>query len=190
MSDFFDLVRRQRACRSFSDDAVDDAVVERLLAAATFAPSAENSQPWIFVVVRDAGRRAALGALMAKAWRSARAYSRARLDDRLFAEVDAGLGSGAIAAAPVLIVVGVDLDLVHPNSVGSSAFPAVQNLLLAATQLGLGSALTTIATTHGAELRTVLEQPPMFEPVAVIPIGHPTRPLGPARRTPPRVVHR
>ena len=188
MSEFFDLIRRQRACRSFSDDAVDDETVERLLEAATFAPSAENSQPWIFVVVRDGELRGALGELMAKAWRAARAYTQARLDDRLFAEVDAGLGSGTIAAAPVLVVVGVDLDLVHPNAVGSSAFPAVQNLLLAATALGLGSALTTIATTHAAELRALVDQPPNFEPVAVIPIGHPATPLGPSRRRAPTVV--
>ncbi len=190
MSDFFDLVRRQRACRSFSDEPVDDATIDRLLEAATFAPSAENSQPWIFVVVCDVELRAALGALMAKAWRSARAYSQSRLDDRLFAEVDAGLGSGTIAAAPVLIVVGVDADLVHPNAIGSSAFPAVQNLLLAATALGLGSALTTIATTHAAELRALVDRPSTFEPVAVIPIGHPATPLAPARRNPPRVMRR
>jgi len=57
-TDFFAVVNRQRACRDFSERAVDDALVERVLEAATFAPSAENRQPWVFVVVRDAGMRA------------------------------------------------------------------------------------------------------------------------------------
>jgi nitroreductase len=187
VSDFFDLVRRQRAHRAFADAPVDDAVIEQLLTAATYAPSAENAQPWEFVVVRDSTLRAQLGDVMAKAWRAARAYSESRLDPSVFAAVDAGLGGGGIAGAPVLIVVGVDADRVHPNAIGSSAFPAVQNLLLAATALGLGSALTTIATAHAAELRALLDQPDSFEPVAVIPIGHPAAPLGPARRDPPRV---
>ena len=51
---FFAVVHRQRACRAFTDEPVDDDLVARVLDAATFAPSAENRQPWEFVVVRDA----------------------------------------------------------------------------------------------------------------------------------------
>ncbi len=56
MSDpsLFDVVRNQRAYRAFRADPIDDELVERILQAATFAPSAENTQPWVFVVVRDA----------------------------------------------------------------------------------------------------------------------------------------
>ncbi len=182
MNDFFDLARRQRAHRAFTDETVDDATIERLLTAATYAPSAENRQPWVFVVVRDAELRGRLGDLMEKAWNAARSYSRSRLDDALFAAVDAGLGGGGIAGAPVMIVVGADLDRVHPNAVGSSLFPAVQNLLLAATALGLGSALTTIATGHAAELRAIVDLPESVLPVAVVPLGRPVRALGPSRR--------
>ncbi len=66
----------------------------------------------------------------------------------------------------------------------SSIFPAVQNLLLAATALGLGSALTTITTGYRAELQRLLDLPEHVRPVAVIPLGHPARPLGPPRREP------
>jgi nitroreductase len=183
-ADFLGLLRRQRAHRAFTDRPIDDATIEWLLSAATYAPSAENCQPWEFVVVRDAGLRACLGDLMAKAWNAARAYSRARLDEKLFVDVDGGLGGGGIAGAPVLIVVGADTNRVHPSSIGSSMFPAVQNLLLGATALGLGSALTTIAITHTVELRALLDLPEHIAPVAVIPIGHPARELGPARRDP------
>ena len=53
MSDFFDVVLRQRACRDFSDEPVTDGDIEQILEAATHAPSAENTQPWVFIVVRD-----------------------------------------------------------------------------------------------------------------------------------------
>ena len=61
MTSFFDVVTSQRACRSFSDRAVTDDEIAQVLTAATHAPSAENKQPWEFVVVRDAARRAAIG---------------------------------------------------------------------------------------------------------------------------------
>jgi nitroreductase len=187
---FAALARRQRAHRAFRDEPVDDATIDALLTTATFAPSAENSQPWVFVVVRDAHRRARLGDLMARVWQASRDYSRERLEPHLFADVDAGLGGGGIAAAPVLVVVCADLARMHPSTLGSSVFPAVQNLLLAATAAGLGSALTTIATAHTTALRDLLDLPPDHEPVAVVPIGHPARPLGPARRQPPTVLRR
>ena len=190
MNDFEALVRRQRAHRAFAPDDVDEETIDAIVSAATFAPSAEKSQPWVFVVVRDRTMRERIGDVMAATWLQAREYSRARLAESLFAEVDAGLGSGSIAAAPVLIVVAVDRELVHPGAIGSSAFPAVQNLLLAATARGLGSALTTIATTHAEDLQSLLDLDPQHEPIAVIPIGHPARPLGPGRRQPPRVVRR
>jgi nitroreductase len=67
-------------------------------------------------------------------------------------------------------------------TVASSIFPAVQNLLLAATALGLGSALTTIATTYRAELQELLTLPDHVLPVVVVPIGHPAKALGKPRR--------
>ncbi len=52
MPDFFDVVHSQRACRDFATDEVDDDTLAKVLDAATFAPSAENKQPWVFVVVK------------------------------------------------------------------------------------------------------------------------------------------
>jgi nitroreductase len=182
MTDFFDVVASQRAHRSFSDADVSDELIGRVLAAAVHAPSAENRQPWEFVVVRDAASRALLGELMERAWdRGGRRFAESRLDPRLLAEVDAGI-HGGVSGAPALIVVCVDLDRGMEQTVGSSIFPAVQNLLLAAGALGLGTALTTIATSFDAELRELLRLPPQVRAVAIIPIGWPARPLGPAKR--------
>jgi nitroreductase len=181
---FFDLVRSQRACRTFAPDPVPDELVEQVLEAATFAPSAENRQPWVFVVVRDEASRKEIGDLTQRAWdEGARAFSEKRLTPGLLADVDRG-ATGGVSAAPVLIVVGADLERCLEVTVGSSIFPALQNLLLAAAALGLGSALTTLTTTHGDELSRLVGFPAHVRPVSVVPLGYPARPLGPPRREP------
>ena len=182
--DLFAVVARQRACRAFSDAPVDDDVIARLLTAATFAPSAENKQPWEFVVVRDAATRSALGDLTRRAWEShGRAFSQDRLPPAMLADVDRG-ATGGVAAAPVNVAVCADAHRGLEVTIASSIFPAVQNLLLAATALGLGSALTTITTGFAAEMRAVLALPEHVHPVALVPLGWPARPLGPPKRMP------
>jgi nitroreductase len=177
-------VHRQRACRAFTADDVDDALVARVLDAATYAPSAENRQPWEFVVVRDPAVRARIGDVTRDAWRAGgRAHSEGRLADALLADVDRG-AEGGVSAAPVLVVVCGDETRGHPAAMAASIFPAVQNLLLAATALGLGSALTTLPTTAGTALADVLALPAHVRPLAVVPLGHPARALGPPRREP------
>ncbi|MDQ1380975.1 MAG: hypothetical protein QOJ71_1694 [Actinomycetota bacterium] len=185
MSDsFFDVVARQRACRSFSEEPVDDETIARILTAATFAPSAENKQPWEFVVVRDADTRAAIGDLSRRAWEArGRAFSETRLTPAMLADVDRG-ATGGVADAPVNIVVCADVHRGLEATIPSSIFPATQNLLLAATALGLGSALTTITTGFRAEMQTMLGLPEHVWPIALVPLGHPARPLGPPRRAP------
>jgi len=183
-SSFFDVVARQRACRAFSDVPVSDDTIARILTAATFAPSAENKQPWEFVVVRDAGLRSRIGELSRRAWEErGRAFSEPRLSPQLLADVDRG-ATGGVAAAPVNVVVCADTERGLEATVASSIFPCVQNLLLAATAVGLGSALTTISTGFRAELQALLGLPPHIWPIAVVPLGHPARPLGPPKREP------
>jgi nitroreductase len=182
--ELFAVVSRQRACRAFADTPVPDAEIARVLDAATHAPSAENRQPWEFVVVRDAAARAAIGDLTRRAREAhRRAFSEARISPKLLADVDRG-AIGGIAAAPVHIVVCADIERGLEVTVASSIFPAVQNLLLAATAIGLGSALTTITTSFRSELAALLGLPPHVVPVAVVPLGRPAKPLGPPRREP------
>lgn len=182
--DLFAVAGRQRACRTFSDAPVTDAEIAQLLEAATHAPSAENRQPWEFVVVRDPAARAAIGDLTRRAWEAhGRAFSETRLPPQLLADVDRG-ATGGIAAAPVHIVVCADVERGLEATVASSIFPAVQNLLLGATALGLGSALTTITTSFRVELATLLALPSHVVPVAVVPLGRPAKPVGRPRREP------
>ena len=192
MTDFFEVALRQRACRDFTDEPVPDDDIEKVLEAATHAPSAENSQPWVFLVVRDDETRAQLGELTQRIWNAgARDQSMARLDAKLASDVDAGIERG-LGGAPVVVVVAADTTSgVHPKAVASSIFPAVQNLLLAANALGYGSALTTLTAAAGDDLRAIVALPEHIVPMAVIPLGRPTRPLGhPRRRAAAEVTHR
>jgi nitroreductase len=191
MPEFLDVVGRQRACRTFRDEPVGDEVLSRVLWASTRAPSAENRQPWVFVVVREPETREALGVLTRRAWEAGgRAHSVGRLSERLLADVDQG-ALGGLAAAPVTVVVCADTAATHPAAIPASVFPAVQNLLLAATAEGLGSVLTTLALRHADEVSSLLGLPDAVTPMAVIPLGWPSRPLGEARRRPlEEVVHR
>ncbi|MCU1426634.1 MAG: nitroreductase [Actinomycetia bacterium] len=179
----FSVIGRQRACRAYSDEPVPDDVIAQVLRAATFAPSAENHQPWEFIVVRDSARRSEIARLMQRAWEDyGRAFSEPRSTPKLLTDVHRGM-TGGFATAPVWIVVAADLDRTLDVTVQSSIYPAVQNLLLAATALGLGSALTTIATL-AEELATLLALPNNVQPVAVVPLGYPARPLAPPKREP------
>ncbi len=181
---FFDVVFGQRACREFTDQPVDEAVVELCLRAATHAPSAENRQPWVFVVVQEPELREGIGSLMRRVWREgARQYSQDRLSPTLLRQVDSG-AEGGVPAAPVVIVVCGDERIGLESTLPSSVFLATQNLLLAATALGLGSAMTTLATLLADELASLLDLPSAVVPMAVVPIGWPRRPLGLPRRLP------
>lgn len=184
MVPFFDVVLGQRACRQFDDRPVGDDLIELCLRAATHAPSAENLQPWVFVVVRDDGLRGDIAELTRRAWRQGgRQHSEGRLPDSLLAEVDRG-AEGGIGTAPVIVVVCGDTAIGLESTLPASVFPATQNLLLAASALGLGSAMTTLATLYSDELRGLLDLRDSVRPMAVIPIGWPSRPAGPPRRLP------
>ena len=184
MPDFFEVVHTQRAARSFLPDDVDDETVARILTAATHAPSAENSQPYVFVVVRDPAVRATIGELTARAWQGgARAFEESRLSPAMLRDVDRG-AMGGVAAAPVLVVVCGDTRRTDRGTLGSSVFPAIQNLLLAAHALGLGTTLTTLPVIAGDGLSKALGLPDEVVPLAVVPLGHLPAPLGPPRRRP------
>ncbi len=187
-----ELLRNQRGCRSFTSDSVDDADLDAILEAATHAPSAENRQPWIFVVVRDASARAAIAELTERVWSGgARDHSLRTLDEGLFRAVDTFFGEG-YGGAPVLVVVAGDgRGGASAALLASSIYPATQNLLLAAAAFGYGSSMTTLAAQVPDELARIVGLPDGVRPFAVVPIGRPTAPLGPPRRRPVReVAHR
>ena len=182
---FFDVVFTQRACRDYAPTPVDDGTIELILRAATHAPSAENKQPWEFVVVRDVAIQQRIHDLTEAAWLGGgRDRSETRLEPHLFKDVDYGFAGGGFRTAPVLVVVCGDLERGMRSTMSSSIFPCVQNLLLSAAALGLGSALTTLVATCRDEVSALLALPEHVVPIAAVPIGTPALALGPPQRRP------
>ncbi len=175
----------QRACRAYTGEPVPDGDLVTILEAATHAPSAENRQPWVFVVVRDPDVRAAVDDAARRVWEAGgRSHARRDLDPRFFAAVD-GFVAGGHGGAPVLVVVAGDgREGLRPAVLASSVFPSVQSLLLAAAALGYGSALTTLAIQDPDAVAAAVGLPPGVRPLAVVPVGRPAVRLGPARRRP------
>jgi nitroreductase len=180
----FDVLASQRACRRFRPDPVPDGDLVRILEAATWAPSAENSQPWVFVVVRGGPTRDAIDDLARRLWYGGgRDHAASRLAEPLLDAVSGAIDRG-FGGAPLVVVVGADTSRVHRRAVGASIYPAVQNLLVGATALGYGSALMTLPTMDRDALRALVGFPEEVEPMAVVPIGRPAAPLGRPRRDP------
>ena len=81
-----------------------------------------------------------------------------------------------------------------PLDVGTpyaSVYPAVQNLMLAARGLGIGTTLTTVYRIYQDEVRTLWGVPPRYEIVALLPMGRPARGRFAVgwRRPPEQVTH-
>lgn len=173
ITDVFQLFRYQRAIRSFTEEDVPDELVHQVLTAAIHGPSGSNTQPWHFIVVRDPAVKQAISAV----------YEEAR------AAGPTPSTSGPrqpLAAAPVLIVACVDTPASGRAGfqTGASIYPSVQNLLLAARALGLGSCLTTLHRRRKARIHAILGIPAQIETAAIIPLSWPDREYGPNRRRP------
>jgi nitroreductase len=191
VADLFLVINAQRACRRFVPDGdVSDADVEQMLDAPVHAPSAENTQPWYFVVVRDERTRIDLAAWWTETWRAGGSeYARQIATDTMYADLEFAVGPGGFAAAPVVVVVCLDTEKVLEVFAQSSIYPAVQNLLLAANGLGYGSCLTTGLTLFGVNrVRERLGLPETVTPMAAVYIGKPAKALKPPRRQPAREV--
>lgn len=181
-------IAAQRACRRFDPSGeVLDSDVERMLDAAVHAPSAENTQPWTFIVVRDEQSRELLAAWWTETWNAGGGdFVKQSVEDKvLVADLEYGFAKGGFAAAPVVVVVCADTERVPEMYAPSSIYPAVQNLLLAANDLGYGSCLTTGLTTFGIDrVRELLELPESVIPMAAVYVGLPLKKLSPPRRRP------
>ena len=181
---FFDTVFSQRAYRELSPDPVPEALIERILRAGTHAPSSRNTQPWRFVVAQGAEARSEIAACARSAWE---AFARATAedpDDPTFQAVDRW-AMGGLGEAPVIIVVCGDTAVLPLAEMASSVYLAAQNILLAATALGLGSLMSSLPIFAPEDaFRKALALPESVVPFATLPIGYPARKLGRPRRIP------
>ncbi len=195
--DFFDVVTTQRAIRRLKTDPIPDAALRQIMDAAICAPSGGNRQGWSFIVVRDPAKRARLGELYREAWSELMKVPYYR--DAASALPDSPAGRMLASArhlgqhlgeAPVLILACIALDPgAQPTlTTGASIYPAVQNIMLAARALGIGSCITTIHRFRDAQVKELLGIPSDVETAALIPLGYPLGKFGRPPRRPLREV--
>ena len=168
-------IRERRSCRVFSTEPVDQAEIDRLLEAAGWAPSPLNAQPWQFIVVTGEEKKMALYEEADRCRRWAVEKSGWKWLDTYSVEF--------LKKVPVIIAIVGDpkktgVDMLQPDgTVGyqHACAAAVQNMLLAAHALGLGSLWFTLFD-RGA-LRKILEISEDNTPIALVCIGKPDKPL-------------
>ena len=177
----FHAIHTQKAMRRLKPDPVADELVWQILDAAICAPNGSNKQPWNFIVVRDPEIKRELQALYRKGVATVTRPSGESTDPRMVRS--AGYLIGHLAEAPVLIVATVRLeDVASVTPPGACIYPALQNLMLAARALGLGTTLTTAHRGSEEEVKKLLGVPEGVETMALIPVGWPRGRFG----TPPR----
>jgi len=180
--DLFAAIKDRRSCRSFLSDPIDEATLEKIIEAATWAPSPMNAQPWEFIVVTSPegkekiyaeGERCRQWALETSGWKWLDKY---RVE--------------FLKTAPVLVVVvgdpkktGVD-QFLEDGSAGYqyACAAAAQNMMLAAQALGLGSLWFTLFDRK--KMGEVLGSNPEKKVLSIICLGKPSGAVAPVGRKP------
>jgi len=162
------FIFERRSIRVYSPGEVDEAAVQKLLAAAMAAPSAAAKNPWHFVVVRN--RRTLL-------------------------RIAGALPHGQMLATAALgIVVCGDLEMAHDNQLSyllQDCSAAIENLLLCAHIIGLGACWLGVhpRAERIQSIREIVALPASVIPVACISLGHPGESLEPHAKYNPNCVH-
>jgi len=146
-----EAIKKRRSIRAFKKQDVPEEIVKKLIDAARWAPSAGNIQPWEFVIIRKQDIKEKL----------------AKAADQAFVE-----------EAPVVIVVCANE---RRSSMGygvrgrtlyciQDTAAAIQNVLLTAHSLGLGSCW--IGAFNEDQAKEAVKAPEGIRPVAIIPVGY------------------
>ena len=168
-----EAIAARRSIRAFKEEEVPEETVTKILTAASQAPSGKNRQPWRFVVVQGDQRVEMVGVL-----RRALAAFKSRGEDTGSADWTANVMERAPLTVFVFNAHGVDpwltrsadqafQELVDVQSIGA----AIQNMLLAALDLGIGSLWIADVLYAVTELKTWLKEDGQL--VAAVSFGVP-----------------
>ena len=162
-------IMTRSSVRAFLDKPVSDETIELLLKAAMAAPSAKNSQPWAFIVIKKRELLEKLGASLPNAKMT--------------------------ATAPAAVVICGDLGKALPGEAREywiqDAAAATENFLLAIHALGLGAVWTGVhpISERIRIIREALHLPEGVEPFCLIPFGYPAVPASVKDKWDPSIVH-
>lgn len=176
-----ELILGRRSIRRYQQKAVPQSLVNQLLTAATWAPSAHNRQPWRFVVISGLEKKSQLARAMGDKLRSD--LTRDSVDPKII-EKDVSRSYRRITAAPLLVLVCTSMEDMdsYPDerrqtnewtmAIQSTAM-AGQNLLLTAHALGLGACWMCAPLFCPEVVQEVLELPLDWQPQGLVTIGYP-----------------
>ena len=181
----FETMYSQRQITRYKPDPVPREAIEKIIEAATKAPSGGNSQPWEFMAITDRELVSRIGQIYKDLWLGARGTEPEPGETSVYRA--ARYLANHMPDVPAMIIPCVahpEGEPIERGRYASSIWLAVQNLFLAARSLGLGTRLTTTHIRREDEIKEMLGIPANVETVALIPLGYPRGRFGPTTRTP------
>jgi nitroreductase len=172
--EFDEVVARRRSIRKFREDPVSDELLCKILEAGRWAPSAGNTQPWRFIVVTNPEVKQRIARACTES--SKKAWSQFPPERaKYLAQRGGSWDKSAMAKIPVLVAVCYETpERMREELASGSAWTAIQNMLLAATNEGLGSCIYTFYNMDEEEkLKEILQVPPeRYRIAALIQLGY------------------
>jgi coenzyme F420-0:L-glutamate ligase / coenzyme F420-1:gamma-L-glutamate ligase len=179
--DLHEFLRTRRSVRRFKPNPVPDAVLQRILVTATYAPSAHHRQPWRFAILTSMQARARLAEAMAVELRRDFGGENLSLED-----IDSRVEKSRqrITTSPIALLLCVDIsemdmfpdsqrrDAERSMAIQSAAAAGLQ-LLLAAHAEGLGGVWACWPLFTPEMIEKTLDLPEAWEPQALIFLGYP-----------------
>lgn len=184
--EFFDLVKNRRSIRKYKSQPIAKEDILKILDAANWAPSALNWQPWEFIVI-SGEKLKDLGASYKNVVNNFSQTLYEKDDSKVISDDRFAKFAATYGGAPIIIVLLVESseDPDEQKAILESASAAMQNLILAASNLNLGTCWMTSPLSDEGNLRHILNIPYDREIVAVTPLGYPdVTPKPPARKDP------
>jgi len=191
-----ELMKTRRSIRRFKTETVPKEYIDMILEAARWAPSAGNRQPWRFIIVKEANVRRKIGEIYQKIRKAE--LDRVQKDTpyykALSERIKADFYKGIFTAAPCSIVVCANkAESFRERTYVLDCAVAIQNMLLMAHSLGLGSTYINFdRPEHQQELKqlkSLLEVPDDIAIQAVLPLGYSDeKPTPPPRKDSHEIV--
>ncbi|MFC4596618.1 nitroreductase family protein [Cohnella hongkongensis] len=181
MASFEEVVRGRRSIGKVKEDPVPRKLVEKLIEAAVWAPNHFRTEPWRFIVMTGEGRKVlgeAYAAIASAGWGELAEEERAA---RRQAEVAKALRAPVVIAA---VCSPSDDARALPQEELAAAHAAVQNLLLAAHDNGLGAVWRTGAPAYHPVMKQAFKLEDRETVVGFVYVGYPDMPQPAAARTP------
>ena len=172
--ELLNIIRRRRSVRVYKRGKVSSSQLDTILEAARWAPSGANTQPWEFIVTRDREKMKKVRQIYDNEWKE-----RKREDPVHYK----GLKKDYVGDVSVLVLVCgddrtrqvylttrqlADREKLFQASIAN----AVQQMMLAAASMDLGTVWVSVREEVEAQLRELFKVPPELRLLWVVPIGH------------------